>query len=202
MLILPKQEMVVGTSSKCGSWSWESLLMGKHGARKVNPRHLMVPPAEFSTWSRALTVRDPYDRLVSMFHYLTTPFQRPPWLGTEAQGKTFDEFVPWLAQKRMLYRKRNHNPAHAPWVFLTSLSENADMLESEFALPLDRPGIACMLLGIESQPLPRKNVTSRRPRVLIDSYFTKQDTLDIANDIWCESDCRRFDYKMRRKANG
>lgn len=85
------------TPPRTGTNSQESVAARTPRSKIIYPRHRSSFPKS-ATVDRYLTVRNPYDRLVSMYMHLTSGVNR--YLRVKERGLTFDEFLFELMQDR------------------------------------------------------------------------------------------------------
>lgn len=170
MIVSHEGKFVIATPTKCGTTTLEAVArrhvrrLGDEGVRTFSVaeadrgdshrrQHRMVPPEGCESYQAYLLVRNPLDRMVSIFEYLRAPQNYSQWGARAVQGnawggkdkekmynenpKNFCKFVQWYArQKRIADRDEGRGIAddprsyRSPWVWTDMLWDSLDFLQS------------------------------------------------------------------------
>lgn len=212
MIVDFENRFVIATPTKCGTTSIESLAKSRGerlGLAAVRPRqHRMVLPDELADYRRFLAVRNPYDRLVSIYLYLTNPSNYSQWAHWEVVDKPFKEFIPWYIKQRARYNihlatandngeAQNLNWYRSPNLWLVSLAECHDVLEPDGGL------VRLEHLAADLEKTGRKNwggkmlhsnrSTNRKKDSR--SMYSKR-SLSRVNDAFARRDCEMLGYEV------
>ena len=207
-MIVAHGKFVLATPSKCGTHSFKALANATTGMQWINTMHLMEVPEEYSDLDRILIVRDPYDRLVSIYNFLL--HNRSQWGSNAIQGMSFDEFVEWFGGQRGLHlTDPRATSRRAPWLWLWSCSENERIFLPDTFWHLEDAD-ECLKWLIEEYSLRTKKrdlETMYRGNTAdsyragqtwpLSQYYRRKSTLRRVNRMWAEADCKLFDYEYR-----
>lgn len=189
-------DFILATPARCGTYTAEAIARRK-GWERVRPGlHRMIVPPDFVDLPRRIQVRDPYDRMESIYHYLHDPQNYSQWGAKEVSKLSFARFIRWYALWRRDVIEHGRYTARdtfsSPHLWLLSLSENADLLDDGGSVVLEPVRLETLEtdLGVEGG-LPHRH----RRRNLVASRWTPA-MLAIAAE-WCGPDAERFGYPTR-----
>lgn len=214
MLVSDKYRFILATPTKCGTYSWEAICkqVDRDVLDKIRPGlHRMVVPGAYEDFERFIVVRNPYSRLVSMYHYFLDPMNYSQWGAKFVQGRehrnakfdhppmTFAQFVKFMKHER---DKRpdgylGSNTFRSPDLWLNSLSENADLLGYDGYIKIeDADDEINKKLGGAIPPPGHKHRTRSRKESgkKLPSYFTGKRVRQMVEE-WAAEDCQRFGYE-------
>jgi len=96
----------------------------------IRTNHMMVVPEEHAHKDRLFLVRNPYDRLLSIYHHIVRKYTE--WGYRYIKNMSFVEFIPWfLDQRAELIDHPKTNSYGAPGVWIRTAFENWDELTSD-----------------------------------------------------------------------
>jgi len=95
----------------------------------IRPLHLMEVPEEYAKkHDRFLCVRNPYQRLISVWTFIFHSPNRTQWGHLELDSPTLDEFLVWFKEKKAWADAHTWEQGRSPWVYTNSLTQNFDRL--------------------------------------------------------------------------
>ena len=197
--------MIVGdgwlivNAPRTGTVSWRDWARTCADATYVKPRHLVRVPDGLEHHERILTVRDPYERLASIWRYHQRKRHEQWHPGVDTRGMEFGAFVAYLAERRVqtLARPWPRYVCDPPWTWVMTCAEYADRLggdvrvfrleemESNLGWLRERYGIG------RCRRISRANST---PSEIVE---WTPDVLRVVNEQWAAADCERFGYRLR-----
>lgn len=121
-------QFVIATPTKCGTYSWEALARAVPGMDVIRPLHLMQVPRSQINGEVFLCVRDPYDRLASVFTFIFHSPNRSQWGHLELDDPTFVEFLRWFKDQKQRADSLEWKQGRSPWVYTKSLTQCARSL--------------------------------------------------------------------------
>lgn len=186
MIVCDRHKFLIGTPTKTGTNALRSCLIerGEIGCYHLLPKHRMDVPPRQQYHFKYLVVRNPYDRLVSMFHYLN---KRGGQWG-DGHFSTFKEFIRFHQERRM-------SKPSVDWT--NNNVENKRILRP--AKVFHQENLFLLLRDIESRfkvelpALTRINVSQDRGPW--QDYYDKSD-FDVVRE-WCRQDCHLFGYELK-----
>lgn len=208
MIVDHVNKFIIATPTKCGTTTLENLARsrgGRLGLSTVRPRqHRMIVPEELDRYQRYLAVRNPYDRLVSIYLYLSNPSNYSQWGHNEVKDRTFPEFVQWWVKQRIkhgidddLYYQewRDLKWWRSPNLWLVSLNECYEMLLPDGIVRLENlePDLKALRDDWGGAMLHSNRSTNRQK----DSrrYYTRK-TIQVVNDVFARRDCAVLGYDL------
>lgn len=205
-MIVAHGKFVLATPSRCGTHSFQALARSTPGMEWIPTMHSMEVPEQYDDLDRILIVRDPYDRLVSIWDLLRR--WTAMWGHREMKDMTFDEFVHWFHAKRHLHmRDPKATSKRAPWLWLWNCTENANVFMPSQVLYLEEADLALKYLIANYGIQPKKrdievmyrgntsdNSRGGKRGWDLERFYSKKRTLATVNDMWAAMDCESFGY--------
>jgi len=201
---------VIATPTKCGTTSIEALARSRGsrlGLTTVRPRqHRMVVPDEYANFRRYMMVRNPYDRLASIYLYLSNPSNYSQWAHWEVVDKTFTQFLYWYVRMRDHYNIQlavdPGGAAHddrwykSPNLWLVSLGECMQVLQPQGLIRLENLEADLKETGRDEWggKMLHSNRSTNRKKETRAMYGSKQ-ALQKVNQSFLLSDCERLGYE-------
>lgn len=118
-------DFVIATPPKCGTHSYEALSKIVPGMAMIRPQHLMIVPEEHADKLRYICVRDPYDRLVSMWTFICHSSNRTQWGAKIVRGYDFDEWLTFYINGQAEAEERPWQQGRSPWTWTKTLTQCA-----------------------------------------------------------------------------
>ena len=146
----------------------------------------MDVPEEHANSVRHMTVRDPYERLSSIYRYLRR--RDAGWGVNEAKSLTFGTWITYFLALRKTFSPESYN-AMAPSIWLATQAECWAVYRGQWFWKLEELQGFLTVLNIDV-PLEKVNAT---PGVV----EFPVELLDQVWDEWAGMDCVRFGYKRR-----
>jgi hypothetical protein len=215
VIISHKYEFVMATPTKCGTHTVESVVkrMNKYGDDSIEivrpAMHRMDPPSACRDYYKMLLVRNPYDRLASVYYYFLDPVNYSQWGAKFVQGfdMSFDVFVRWFTEaKHEAEHGVDFNTHRSPHLWTLSLKQNWDILNADEYVKIedinwDWPDIMADI-GVPDDVVEgwpefgHANRTRLRKQedLRLKELYSDVTTLAIADEVWCNDDCYLLDY--------
>jgi hypothetical protein len=202
LMIIYPDRFVMANPTKTGTVSYMNLAKRVPEMKYILPKHGAVVPDEYRHLDRIMTVRNPYDRLVSIYLWL----HRRPYEWRDISGLSFPRFVEWLSLQLWevleRYSIRSVNPGGVPFKWVLSQDELFDVFtqgsRKRYYLRLEDPNRLEWLkerYGIEVDgDLRVLNVSKNRKEVK--HYYKSEAVLDLVNSVWAYRDCSAFGYEV------
>lgn len=125
-MIVADGEFIIATTPKCGTYSWRSFANIVPGMRQVLPLHTMDVPDELAGLTRYINVRDPYDRLVSIWTYLR--ISETQYGHRVVKDMSFKQFLYWFAEQKSMADDAEWRMGKSPWTWTKTQSQSMDRL--------------------------------------------------------------------------
>ena len=210
MIVDHENRFIIATPTKCGTTSIEALARsrGKRlGLSTVRPRqHRMVVPEEYVSFRRYMMVRNPYDRLASIYLYLSNPSNYSQWAHWEVVDKTFTQFCYWYIKQREHYGIQSAcDPGGAasddkwyrsPNLWLVSLGECQRVLKPHDFIRLENLAEDLKSTGRDDWGgnMLHSNRSTNRKKETRSMYSSKQ-ALQRVNEAFAFVDCMQLGYE-------
>jgi hypothetical protein len=199
MLVSEIHDFIIFTPTKTGTFSWEAA-MRKYPAEVqwVKPRHKLTPPVWMSApETRYMLVRNPYSRLVSVWWYLGyIGNSKSQWGHRYVMHQNFSQFLPWFEAQRELVEHRLWIQGRAPHMWTKSLTQCAEIAKPDRTLMMEHMWDNWQNFGVLYGLYPTYDHHSNIGKHPTWASLYDQREVEIANRIWCEDDCRSFDYDL------
>lgn len=194
---------VIGTPTKCGTHSWEALAKAVPSMDLIRPQHLMDPPDEYKQYDRYIIVRDPYERLVSMWSFICHSPNRTQWGAKETRGMSLTDWLRWFLPRQREASERTWQ-FRSPWVWTKTMSECADRLRvGNLFLRIEeadedmRAMIKEYRLEVPERRQREGMYHSNRADMHRPYYRMSGSVLDMMNEAGAHDDALRFGYPVR-----
>lgn len=207
--VIVGKKFIIATPTKCGTYSWEAFGRRTPGLEVIRPLHNMVVPAQHAGKDRYLAVRDPYERLISVWTFIFYSPNRAQWGHRDMDEPTLLQFLRWFKDRKEEADAEQWIQGRSPWVYTKSLTQNLHVLrrndlahQATWPLHLEEADEEMEHL-IDNYGLSRarkegagmyKQNTNKKWRP---SYKWSDTALGLAAEIWCEEDCFTFGYDLR-----
>jgi hypothetical protein len=144
---------------------------------------LKLPGKVFKSYRKFAVVRNPYDRAVSLYHYLSQKTDHHSY--EKVSRLSFKGFLLYLAERRM-----TKNPTQLAFIADAHGNPIVDNILRFETLNEDFKAL-CDDLGMDGQvELPKKNASDHRPYW---EYYKDQTTQDLVKDLFA-ADFEAFGY--------
>lgn len=199
MLVMPGK-FVLATPPKCGTVSFKSLTKWDDRIKFVKTMHRMDVPDEYADLTRIMVVRDPYARMVSMYHFAVR--SKSEWIH-RAPTETFDGWLQWMHEQRLIWLDHPDATTHkSPWYWLYNCSEMSDIFKPHIVYPLEKADELMQKLTRTYGVRPREEMYKSNTASSIHGgkgwkvaeYFNTPETLERMNHGWAMADCLAFPY--------
>lgn len=207
-------KFVIASSTKSGTHSCMSLARATEGMEYIRTNHMMVVPEEHAHKDRLFLVRNPYDRMMSIYHHIVRKYTE--WGYRYIKDMDFVEFIPWFLDQRLALLEHPKTDSYgAPGVWIRTAKENWDEFISDSHLERSE-GVPCHWFKMEEASedffpwlVGMYRLKTRRedmPRSNSADKFLARERLDrkwdsIPDDLkrrvsreWSEADCVFFKY--------
>lgn len=238
MIISEATKTLIATPTKCGTTTLEAVARrsereGDGAVLRVldepdpndtrRRQHRMCPPPGKEDWTRLLLVRNPYDRLTSIYEYLRAPANYSQWGARRVQGRewpgergalshppmSFRKFLFWLELEHATlaedFRDWGASRSYrSPWVWTDTLkdswrfwSRDGDVEVGLLRLENLWEDLAAWLGEgvVNMKPLHSNRSTGRKHADWKDYY--KRDEVVSADLLDCAEACDLFGYDER-----
>ena len=197
---------------KTGTYSMINLIVSLGGSEilsgTVSLLHSCNIPKKYNNYNIYLMVRNPYDRLVSMYYYAgikiinsviyDTTTNKPK---ANKEGLiSFKDFVDYIYVSRNLnkesLKEQDINSLFgdtSPKIFLRSLTESYSLCNAKNVIHIEYADNDLKKLGFHFPPIPQIHKTKDRKTKEFKEYFTPK-ILEVAN-TWCLQDAEKFGYE-------
>jgi hypothetical protein len=183
-------DFVIATPTKTGTHTLKSYANGED-FRYVREGHRMSVPQVFARYSRHMTVRDPYQRLISIYHHMRN--HRSAWGHVEASLTPFTAWVTgFLAARAEMVVPDLYTPG-TPDVWLFSQYQCWRILGGEHFWRLEQLGELVDRLLDCPGAVPRLNAHSAEPYD-VDEYYPSANIRERVWRQWAKKDCEAFGY--------
>lgn len=197
---------------KTGTYSMINLIVSLGGSDILSGRvsllHSCNIPQKYKNHNIYMIVRNPYDRLVSMYYYAgmkiinsviyDTTINKPK--ANEEGLVKFKDFIEYLYISRNLnkelLKEQDINSLignTSSKIFLRSLSESYNLCKPKDVIHIEYSDKDLKRLGFDFPPIPHVHKTNNRITSEFKEYFTPE-ILEIAN-TWCLEDAKNFGYE-------
>lgn len=91
-------DFIIASSTKSGTHSCMALANATPGMKYIRTNHMMVVPEEHAHKDRLYLVRNPYDRLLSIYHHIYRKYTE--WGHRYIKYMDFNQFLDWFLDQR------------------------------------------------------------------------------------------------------
>lgn len=136
---------IIATATKCGTHSWEALAKASPQLEILRPQqHRMIVPEEYADHDRYIAVRDPYDRLRSMWSFICHSTNRTQWGAKTTRGWSFQRWLEeWFLPKQAEAAALPYQ-ARSPWVWTFTLTQNQHLVGCDLTPDGEVPAVRKM----------------------------------------------------------
>lgn len=184
MIVVPfKPKTIICTPTKTGTEALLSVLTRRSRfGQRIMPKHRATVPDEYASFHRVLVVRNPWNRLVSMFYYLRKMH------GSWGKGSfiSFAEFCEYHQ-----YRCKHKPSVDWTWNFCdyANVFQQQEVWHTE---NLESDCVGRFGLHFDLPPFRQINVTTDRTKSY-EAHWTKKLRQLVAP--WAEPDAEMFGYE-------
>lgn len=197
---------------KTGTYSMINLIVSLGGSDilsgNVSFAHSCNIPEKYKNYNVYMMIRNPYNRLVSMYHYLgikIIDFIVDDSIIDKAKINkdrviSFKDFVDYLYLSRNIYKellkKQDDNSLFgntSPKIFLRSLTESYNLCNPKDVIHIEYADNDLKRLGFHFPPIQHIHKTKDRKTTEFKKYFTPE-ILEVVN-TWCLEDAEKFGYE-------
>lgn len=195
---------VIATPTKCGTHSYEALANRTPGMEMIRPQHCMDVPEERRADDIFMAVRDPYDRLVSMWTFICHSPNKTQWGGKLMAGSTFRQFLTWFVREQALADERVWRMGRSPWTWTKSLSqcyerltETADRALGALQIEDADANLDWLVRVYGIRPNRETMYHSNRADKWRPKYSWNNSTIALANEAGAAADAELFGYEVK-----
>lgn len=194
---------VIATPTKCGTHSWEALARAVPSMELIRPQHLMVVPEEYEDHDRYIVVRDPYERLISMWSFICHSTNRTQWGAKETRGMGLNEWLHWFLPRQAAADEQGWQ-FRSPWVWTKTLLQcKKAMLSGTWPLKIEEADKDMLWIaelygiGLPGRRAEEGMYHSNRADMHRPKYRLTPGILLMMNQAGAAKDARAFGYPVR-----
>ena len=197
-----KRKFIFIHINKCGGSTIHKLLSGGFGGHDDAPTYMSNYPNEFNSYFKFTSVRNPWDKAVSFYHYHIKRKWDLKWDWNATNAPVFTEFVRNTSSYTKEKQEQIFQNTPSPCTYSKRMSNQLDWITDEngniivdYIMRLENLqedfDIICDKIGIPRQQLPHKNKTNHKHY----TEYYDDETRQIVAEKYAK-DIEYFGYKF------